>query len=143
MRNLSSGCKFTKLADYASANTTDVTSASVDMLGYEGVVFLTSYGTAAANNLMHAEQSSDDGSLDGFSDIEGTSVGVSTSDEDQWLEIHRPGKRYLRVVCARGTSTTLENIWAIQYGARSQPVDNTVAGTIHGELSVTPAEGTA
>jgi hypothetical protein len=43
----------------------------------------------------------------------------------------------------RGTSTTLEWCVALKFGAHSMPVDNTVAGTIHGEAHVSPAEGTA
>jgi hypothetical protein len=43
----------------------------------------------------------------------------------------------------RGTSTTIDWGIAIPYAARKKPVDNTVAGTIHGELHASPAEGTA
>jgi len=112
------------------------------MAGYRGVLFFSSYGTAAANNLPHAECSSDDGSSDTFADLTGTEVGVSTSDEDVWLDIIQPPEQYVRTVWARGTSSTLGDIWALQYGARSLVVDNTTAGTIHGEAHVAPAEGT-
>ncbi len=136
---LSEYTKLTKVKDYSSADTTDVTSASVDMTGYRGVMFLTSYGTAAADNLMHVEQSADDSS---FADLTGTELGVSTSDEDQWVDVHTPGDRYVRVVAERGTSSTLESIWALQYNPVNIPVDNTTAGTVHGEAHVAPIEGT-
>lgn len=132
----------TKVADHSAANTTDVTGTSVDLQNYTGVVFLTSYGTAASNNTCHAETSSDDGSADAYTDLTGTEVGVSTSDEDVWLEIARPVERYMRVVCQRGTSSTLESVWAIRYGNRTLPADNTTAGTIHGETHNAPAAGT-
>jgi len=132
----------TKVADHTTAGTSDVTGTGVDMSGYEGVIFITSYGTAAADNLPHAETSSDDGSADAYTDLAGTEVGVSTSDEDVWLEIKRPPERYVRIVAERGTSSTCESIWAIRYGARSRGVDNTTAGTIHGELHASPAAGT-
>jgi len=140
---LSENALFTKVADYASAATSDVTSASVDMTDYDSVIFLISYGTPAANNLIHAECSSDDGSSDTFADLEGSEVDLSgASDEDQWLEIHQPPERYVRCVAQRGTSSTLENIWAIQFNAKSIPTDNLTSGTIYGKSIVQPAEGT-
>jgi hypothetical protein len=140
MRNLSNGVKITKVSDPSTAATTAVNSASVDMTGFEGVLFLTSFGTAAAGNLVNAAQSSDDSS---FADLEGTSVSSGTSDEDVWLDIYRPSERYVRLEAARGTSSTLGDIWALQYGPRSEPVDNAASGTIAGELHVSPDEGTA
>lgn len=140
---LSNDVKVIKVADHSTAATSGVTSASVDTAGYEGVMFLTSFGTAAAGNTLKAQQSSDDGGSDDFSDLAGTSVSSGSSDEDVWLDIYRPGKQYVRVVAARGTSSTLESVWAILYGPRQAPVDNTTTGTIVGELHVTPDEGTA
>lgn len=139
---LSDNVLLTKVKDHSTADTTDVTSDSVDMQNYTGAVFVTSYGTAGATNLCHGEMSSDDGSADAFTDMTGTEIGVSTSDEDEWLEIARPAERYLRVVCQRGASSTLESIWAIRYGNRTLPADNTTAGTIHGEKHNAPAAGT-
>lgn len=136
---LSEKTKWTKVKDYSSADTADVTATGVDMKGYRGVMFITSYGTAAADNLLHVEQSADDST---YNDVADTEVNVSTSDEDQWVDVYKPGDRYVRVVCERGTSSTLESIWAVQYDPLSIPQDNTVAGTIHGERHVSPAEGT-
>jgi len=139
--NLSSHVKITKLADHTVAGTSDVTAAEVDMQGYEGVLFITSFGTAAADNTMEAEGSDQSGTS--FADLEGTSVVSGSSDEDVWIDVNRPRDRYIRVVAHRGTSSTLESIWAIQYGARLMPVDNTTTGTIIGEAHASPAEGTA
>lgn len=140
MSNLSSRVKFTKVADHTAAGTSAVNSTAVDMAGYEGVVFLTSFGTAASGNTLEAAQSSDNSS---FSDLADTSVTSGTTDEDVWIEIYRPQERYVRVEAARGTSSTLESIWAIQYGGRSLAVDNTTSGTIIGEFHQEPSEGTA
>ena len=138
---LSSEVKITKVADHSTADTAAVTSAAVDMAGYEGVLFLTSFGSAAANNTLLASQDTASGGA--YTDLLGTSVASGTSDEDVWIDIYRPLKRYVRVEAARGTSSTLESIWAIQYGGRKQPVDNTTSNTIIGEAHVSPAEGTA
>lgn len=141
---LSDKVKLIKVKDHSAADTAAVNSDGVDMDqngGYEGVLFLTSFGTPAANNTINAAQGADN-SAD-WQDLTGTSVSSGTSDEDVWLDIYRPTDRYVRCEAARGTSTTLESIWAILYGPRSQSVDNTTSGTITGESHVSPAEGTA
>lgn len=135
--------KITWVADYASANTTDVNGTGVNMAGYEGVIFIAKYGTAAADNVLLLEGSSDDAGSDAYAELTGTQLGAGASDEVQWVEIYRPGEKWVRCVAERGTSSTLLGIVAIQYGAASQAVDNTIAGTIHGEYHVSPAEGTA
>lgn len=142
--NASSRFKLIKVADHSTANTTAVNSTGVDTQGFEGVLFLTSFGTAAADNTVNLAVSSDDGSADDYTDVLGSSVALGgASDEDQWIDCYRPVKRYVRLEAARGTSTTLESIWALLYGARVMPIDNTTTGTIAGELSVSAAEGTA
>ena len=145
MKTFFHNCKVVKVQDHTAAGTTDVTSDAVDMSqdgGYGGVCFIGSYGTAAAGNKPHAEQSSDNGSADTFADLLGSEVGVGSSDEEVMLDVSQPQERYVRSVWARGTSSTLESIYAILYNPRVVPVDNTTAGTIHGELHVAPAEGT-
>ena len=139
--NLSAQTKLTKVRDGVTAGTSDCPSVGVDMKGFQGVLFLTSYGTAAANNLIHCEGSSVI-STTGYADLEGTEVGVASSDEDQWAEVHAPRKRYVRCVGLRGTSSTLGDIWALQYSPSAMPQDNTIAGTIHGEHHLAPSTGT-
>lgn len=143
MNFLSSEVAIVSGAAYASANTTDVTSAAIDLSGYEGALCIAKYGTAAADNLLHAQQSSDDAATDAYSDLEGTGLGVGASDEIQFLDIKNPGKRYVKFIANRGTSSTLEFMIVLKYGPRVLPVDNTTAGTIHGEAHRSPAEGTA
>jgi len=136
---LSEETKITKVADAAAADTTAVTGASVDMDGWDGVLFLTSLGTAAANNAMHAEQSADDSA---FADLEGSEVDVGASDEDQFIDIQRPSDRYVRPVVLRGTSSACGDVWAIQYRGSQVPQSNVTSGTINGKQLVSPAEGT-
>lgn len=138
---LSERIKITKVQDHTTASTVTINSDSVDMSGYDGVMFLTSYGTAAADNLLQAAQST--ASTTSFSDLLGTSVGAGASDEEQWIDIKRPIEQFVRATAVRATSSTIESIWAFQYGARDVPVDNTTAGTIHGEQHVSPSTGTA
>lgn len=144
MQNLMSGVKLTKVADHTTAGTTDVESSIIDMKGYEGVVFFTSLGTAAADNLIKVQQDDANGA-GGMADLTGTGVtsGASPSNEDLWVEVYRPTKRYVRAVVVIDTSSTCESVYALQYGARQFPVDNTTSGTIEGEIHAEPAEGTA
>lgn len=140
---LSENVKLIKVADHSTAATSDVTTAAIDTQGYGGCLVLSSFGTAAANNTVKLQQSDDDGSTDAYSDLEDTSTTSGTSDEDVWVEAGKPRKRYLKAVFARGTSSTLESVWAILYNPATYPVDNTTTGTIAGEAHVSPAEGTA
>lgn len=145
---LSENVKITKVKDHTAAGTSAVNSDGVDMQGWDAVLFLTSFGTAAADNTLNAAQSDDDGVADAYDDLAGTSVASGTSDEDVWLDIHRPLKRYVRVEAARGTSSTFESVWAIQYkggkpGLSDLPQSNLVSGTIIGERHASKAEGTA
>jgi hypothetical protein len=139
---LSTNVKFTKVKDHTAAATTDQISAIVDMSGYDGVVFLTSLGTAAAANVIKVMQD-DANATTGMADLAGTSVSSGSSDEDLWVDVFRPTKRYLQLKVVRDGSTTIESIWAIQYAPRNKAVDNTTTGTITGELHQSPAEGTA
>lgn len=141
--NLSSRTKLLKIQDHTAAGTSGVTSDAIDMQGFEGALIFTSFGTAAANNTGKVQQSSDDGSADAYADLEGTSLTSGTTDEDAWWDIYRPRERYLKLVIARGTSSTLESVWALLYNARIAPVDNTTSGTVVGEQATSPAEGTA
>ena len=140
---LSNAVKLTKISDPTGAGTSPITSAAVDMSGFDGALFFTSFGTAAANNVLKLQQSDDDAASDAYSDILGTSVASGTSDEDVWVDIMRPGKRYLKLIVTPGTSSTIGDMWVVQYGSTSKPVDNTTSGTITGEQHIGPAEGTA
>ena len=140
--NLSSRTKWIKVQNHTAAGTSAVTSDEVDTAGYDGVMFVTSFGTAASDNTLKAQQDTATG-MASAADLEGTSVTSGSSDEDVWIDVYRPRERYVRVVAARGTSSTLESIWAVLYDPRSMPVDNTTTGTIVGELHQEPAEGTA
>lgn len=143
MSFLSEDTLISVVTTYTSANTTDVNSTGVDMAGFDGVLFIARYGTAAADNLIHAEQSSDDGSVDTYTDIAGSEPNsAGASSEIQFVDIINPQERYVRCVAVRGTSSTVEQITAIRYKARSKPQDNNTAGTIEGERLVQPIAGT-
>jgi hypothetical protein len=89
---------------------------------------------------MKAQQSADNSS---FADLEGSAVDVGASDDTQWIDIYDPEEQYVRPSIARGTTTVVDSIFAIQYDPKGAPVSNVTAGTINGVALVRPAEGTA
>lgn len=140
--NLSGKVQYREGVATTGAGTTPVNGATIDMQNFEGVLLLVKFGTPAANNTIKAQQGKQS-DLSDAADLAGTQVGVGASDELVWIDLYRPQERYVRVVALRGTSTTIDWGVAIQYGAKKEPVDNTIAGTIHGEVHASPAEGAA
>lgn len=131
-----------KVADHSAAGTSDVTSLIVDMAGYTGVVFATSFSTADSTNGIKVQQNSANETT-GMADLAGTWVSSGTTNEDVVVEIFKPSKRYLQVVASRGASSTLESVWATLYGGTDGASVNSVSGTQIAELHVSPVEGTA
>ena len=131
MRRISEIIKIKRVKAYQADGTSTVTTDSVDLQseGADGVLFLTSFQTAAAGNILKAQVSDDDST---FTDVSGGAVVPGSSDETQWSEVVSPGKRYARGSCARGTSTVLGDCYALLFRMRVRPPVNNVAGTIAG-----------
>jgi hypothetical protein len=140
--NLTKNVKVTMVKAGAVSAGTAINSDSVDMEGFDGVIFLGTIATANAANFANVAQSSDDGSADDFTDLAGTKVVPGDNGDSYMIDVYRPGKRYLRCELDRGgANTATGDIYAIQYVARKAPV--THGATIDSELHVSPAEGTA
>jgi hypothetical protein len=105
------------------------------------VLFFGRVATAASDNILNAAQSTASGGT--FDDLTGSAVTATADNEVVWLDIYRPGARFVRPEWDRATATILGDIYAIQYGPRTLGVDNDTAGTISGELHISPATGTA
>lgn len=138
--NLSKNVKLTKVLAAASSAGTALDSASVDMEGFEGVMFFGRIATVDAANFANVAQSSDDSS---FADLLGTKV-VPGDDADSFLiDVFRPTDRYLRCEIDRGgTNTATGDVYALQYGgARKVPTSH--GATVDAETHVSPIEGTA
>lgn len=124
---LNENVKITKISDHQAANTTTVTSDELDMNGYDSIMFLTSYGTPGTGNIATMTQGAT-----GAEAATVASITTVTSDEDLVLDVHIDAAvgRYVKLSCARVTSSTLESIWAIQYNAKVKPITNAVSGTL-------------
>ena len=109
------------------AGTTDVTSSSVDMKGFDAVKFGVLFGTitATAVTSIKTQQSSDDGSSDTFADLLGTSQTVADTDDDKVfrIDITSPRERYVRCIVDRGTANAVvDGIVARLYRADKEPI---------------------
>lgn len=129
------------------AGTTALTTEGIDTRGYEGVMLKVAFGTitSGAVTSIKAQQSSDDGATDGYSDLEGTSQTVADTDDGKVfiIDIHRPTKRYIDLVISRGTqNAVVDYMEVVLYNPFQIPVtaDATVGGI---ERHVSPNEGTA
>lgn len=111
---------------------------------FNGVTFLVMFGaiTATAVTTIKVQQSSDDAGADDYSDIEGTEQSVADDDDGKvfYVDVLNPDKRYLELVVTRATANAvIDGVIALQYGARRNPVTQTVAGERHQDK----LEGTA
>ncbi len=145
MRPLNEEIKLIRVGGVTSAGTSTISATGIDLStfgGWDGIFMFASFGTAASDNLLHAEQSPDDGT-EAYADLLASQVSAGGgSNEQQWVDIFRPQEKWVRAVADRGTSTTIEAIWAILYRGRSKPYSNIIVGTINGIALVSPAEGT-
>lgn len=134
-----------------TAGTSDTNSGSVDLAQYAAkrIAFLVALGAIAASGAGTIKvQHSDDNST--FVDVEGTSQAWADTDDDKVLgvEIHRPLKRYLRVVITRGDAgnSTINGVFALVGDSRTVPFTQLVtAGQFvrQPEIFASPATGTA
>lgn len=131
--------KCTLVKDTQTSAGTAINSSSVDMTGFDGVVFVGKMTTANASNFANAAQSANDSS---FADLEGTKVTPGDSGDSWWINVYKPTDRYVRCEVDRGGADTVTGeIYAFQYGAAKPPV--THGATIDAETHISPAEGTA
>lgn len=124
-----------------AAGTSAINAASVDMANFEGVIATVSIGAIVSGAVTSVKwQESADNS--NWADLEGTGQTIADTADDTtiYMAVHRPSKRYLRIVVSRATqNATIGGITYAQYGARTLPVTQTLSG----ESFVCPAAGTA
>lgn len=140
--NLSKKTKLTLVKASQISGGTAVNSDSVDMSGWEGVMFFGSITTANAANFANLAQSSDDGGADAFADLAGTKVVPGDNGDSFLIDCFRPRERYVRCEIDRGGAATVTgDIYALQYGPKKLPTSQ--GTTIDAEQHTSPAEGTA
>lgn len=143
---LTQHCKLIKVLATVSAGTSAQNGTAVDMQadgGWDGVVFLGSIGTAAADNTMKVQQGDASNGSDG-ADLEGSELASDGTQTQFVIDVYQPqgGARYLRPVLTRATSTTVESVWALLYKGKTAPVTSASAALAQLRL-IQPIEGTA
>lgn len=137
-----------RVLNAVAAGTSAQTSSVIDTAGYDGVKIYSAFGaiTAGAATSVKLQQSSDDGSSDAYSDLEGSSITVADDDDNQVAihDLYRPLKRYIKVVISRATqNAVIDGVLAVRYGAKKLPATNDSATIVALESYASPAEGTA
>lgn len=122
------------------------TSSAVDMAGFNKAAFIIPIGTSASNGVVTAklQQSSDDGSTDAYSDIEGSSVTYTNGDNKELaIEIINPAKRYLKCIVVTSTGNSeIGPVICLKHGAKLMPVTQG-SNVLDSAFLVNPDEGTA
>ena len=139
--NLSKNSKLIKVKAGQASGTDLITSDTVDMQGFEGVMIFGSIATANAGNYATARQGDNSAMSDG-ADLAGTKIVPGDNGDSFLIDLYRPSKRYVDVQVVRGAATITGDIYALLYDApRKAPTSQ--GATIDAELHVSPAEGTA
>jgi hypothetical protein len=140
----SDNVKITKIKAAVATGTTTQT-ATVDMQGYDGVIFMASLGTPSTTVGVKVGQGAASNGSDA-SDLAGSKQLSDGTITDFVSDLIRPDPalgRYLTLSIIRATNTTtVESAWAILYKSRSVPVTN-ASTTQAVKKQLTPALGTA
>jgi cytochrome c-type biogenesis protein CcmH/NrfF len=138
--------KTTRVMNAVAAGTTLQTGTTLDMQGFEGVMFTALFGTLTASAVTGIKvQQGSASDMSDAADLLGSALAIPEADNNKMLitEIYKPTKRYVRCLVTRGTANAvIDGVIAQQFGARVEPPVNgtTVSGS---EYSISPAEGTA
>lgn len=124
----------------SATGTSTITGSAVDMAGFDGALFIIRLGSPATNNNIRIQECATTGGT--YADLAGTLVGNSSTDNPLIVEVNRPLLGFLKYQVTRGTTTTIDTITVIQYGANGVRPVTQPSGT-QAETYYHPAEGTA
>ena len=128
--NLSKAVKVSRVKNAVAAGTTDVTSSTLDMTGFDGVMFIALLGDVLTTCVLslQAQEGADSGGSDaalatgGPKTADFTADATSADNKVLLVDYYRPQKQYVTAVLKRGTANApVDGIIAIQYNARTKP----------------------
>lgn len=127
-----------------AAGTADINGATIDMQGFSSVMILVFMGaiTASAVTSIKAQQSNAS-DMSGAEDLEGTGQTIAVADAEKvfGIDIHKPTKRYVRLIVDRGTANAVvSSAVAILYNGWSSGAAQGANVAI--ETFASPAAGT-
>jgi len=145
--NLGTSVKVTLASGATAVGTTVVAGSTLDMSGFEGVLFILQGGTITDGGL--GVKASGGAAADGSDkqDLAGTLTSLSNAQDNDVavLDLFRPTQRYITPQAVRGGSTgaVIQGLIAIQYGAHNKPtVDDATTAPVS-KVVISPAVGTA
>lgn len=143
-RQLTSQCKpLTAITPTAgAAGTSAINGATIDTLGFMGVLFLLHFGAIVTGAVTSFKlQHGDAANASDMADILGSSQTVADSDDDKvfYAELGIPTKRYCRVVVSRATQNATVAAIALPFASKDAPITQVAAG----ESVNNPVSGTA
>lgn len=126
----------------ASGTTVPLQTTVLDMLGYESVLFIGhSSVTSTGNDIRVLNGTASTTGAGNFSEVflPAGSSGISTG--AQYVDVHRPRKRFIQAWMETTATGTQKGLVAIRYGARAQPT--THDAVTRGVQAYSPASGTS
>ena len=128
----------------STASSTGATSgATLDMTGYEGVVFIGWCDTSGASSVLYAQVGNNTGTatgasgmepVKGYADFTNSSIGI--------LDVYRPNGRYVNgVLWTQGKSAKRRALVSIQYGAKNRPTSYSTNTNV--AFTASPSTGAA
>jgi len=136
----------TRVMNAVAAGTDDTQeSTALDMSGWDGVVFIASFGTLTGSAVTDI-RAQEGATSTPATDLAGTKISLTATTHNNKaavLDIFRPLLQYIRCQVTRATANAvIDGIIAIQYRGRKAPVTQgaTIAST---ELHVSPIAGDA
>ncbi len=148
--SLLKNCKFYKLEPRAAAGTTDLVSDTVDMAGFDSVLFFASTGDATSGTVLELQVFGNTAdSVSSPTPVELTNdsaqwTATSSSDTDnaliivdipKWNATYRYGYATLVIDTQ---NCECDGIYAIQYNARDVAITQTAAEVVKSVLLITP-----
>jgi len=144
--NLLHEAKVTRVQNAAAVGTSTLTTAAVDMAGWDGVMFLVLFGTITDGTPSIKARQGQQANMSDGADLLGTLVAGAITDDNKGLivDVYRPQERYVdaQIIRAGATGAVVDGAIAVQYRGRTKPSvqDVTIAAS---EAHQSPVEGTA
>jgi hypothetical protein len=106
--------KITTVAPTATGTST-ITSSAIDMTGFDGAVIIVRSDRQPPTTTSSIQQCATSGGS--YADLTGTRAGITRrTTRSSWRSTDR--WRFLKYVVTRGTTTTIDSVTIIQYGAK-------------------------
>ena len=128
MFSLLKDASWTVVENAAVAGTTDLTTDTVDMQGFDSIMYIVKLGDVTSGSVitLTAYSNPTDSASAGTTEKAASSITAGASDYDNkliLLDVHRPSQRYMYAVLVIDTqNAVVDSIFAVRYNAKSVPI---------------------